>query len=1316
MKDLTRSATVTTFLATLSTIMFPWPAFGQRLRLPEEPEPPAIVTSLPTNFGDDTYPVTAPVEAGMRKRIVKLKFRHFIPDKRKEIRLPAEPWPIYVQFTRTLTKRDRKRLESIGAIIEDYVTNNTFVVSLSAEAIPKLRKLAFVAGLEEINWRDKVSRSLVTGQIADAAIRPDGSITVNVGLASARDIEAPRQECEALGAVFLAGHDQFRQMVLSVPPSAVPYLALLPNVRYVEQCTPPQSLSVLSGVMSDTFWYDGGQRPLHGLFEVSSYDLDGYLEAIEEPLIAGIRDEGPVLSTHSALEYGILYNEDQGQTESDHATRVAGIIVGNSGRVELPPIYDFQGQADYCVLACYRYVAGQGGTYSLWSDFNDAYSRGARAMNTSYGFSAPGEYTFYAMELDEWIRSHGNVPVASGAGNEAGLGGWNWPYSVIPLGTAKNNIAVGAVDWQNAWDDPYGDWDPNDPVDAENTRIYDRSSSGPCNDGRIKPDLVARGTYVLAPIATGTKGYSMESGTSFSTPVVAGACVLVQEAFIKNYEPYEGSPIVHPTCDVVKAILCNTALDEISSFTGSDRRADRPGPDYRYGFGLLNTEAAAKTVYRDLIETYPPPGGHILTGVIEETDDVVEFQVDLDGFPDTVSDLRVTMTWTDPAGSVYADPALVNDLDLEIIPPKNSPNVPSLYYPFTLDPQDYWHNAFTDKPNHLDNIEQTLVHAPIPTLPDNKWTFRIKGTFISSQYRSQRFALVSSGGFDTVTFLNCNIFDESHWRTTEWPLTREPNPTVRIAVSSPIAGIYITGDYRPMYAISTDGNEVPTGQGTIWRNISGAYSHPSCAPATQITTPTYAGTVYLKMENVPFDQLSRWRNRILVRVRDVSQYQEQHDSPSYHVPTFTDCHVSVTGDDQDGNGSPEYPYRTICHALYTLQDVAKPLGPAEIRVAAGTYNESISMLPYVNIYGGFDPDDWQRKEGHETIVQGDGVNPAVIGADDALLDGVTVQNAAHAVECADVSPTLSDCRITSTSGAALFCRLSAAPTLLSCIIENSDRGLECRAAGTAPLLVNCDMVGNNVAIKALAGAEPKVINTVIHNNLTMSSSLGAVWCTTTAHIYLLNCTIVHNDNYAGGAGGIVCDYDKSHQFGRVTLTNSIAWANQGYDLTVESGASGTIVAYSCVGTLTGPYTDGGGNKFATDPLLVSAANLHLTRQSPCIDAGNNSVQDLPDTDFEDQPRIAVGATGCIVDMGADEYYWTRTIAITEVAEGIQLSWNCIPGVSFYRVQYADALSHQTTWNTFPQVIDGTGLDCVSYTDTTAGSETIRFNRIIEHNP
>jgi hypothetical protein len=91
------------------------------------------------------------------------------------------------------------------------------------------------------------------------------------------------------------------------------------------------------------------------------------------------------------------------------------------------------------------------------------------------------------------------------------------------------------------------------------------SSAGPAYDGRIKPDVLARGkgTYCAT---TSTYGYL--DGTSFATPLVAGACALLLEA--------------HPDWTPVQ-------VAEALRTTAS--RADHP--DTLHGWGIVNAAKAS---------------------------------------------------------------------------------------------------------------------------------------------------------------------------------------------------------------------------------------------------------------------------------------------------------------------------------------------------------------------------------------------------------------------------------------------------------------------------------------------------------------------------------------------------------------------------------------------------------------------------------------------------------------------------------------------------------------------------------------------------
>ena len=154
---------------------------------------------------------------------------------------------------------------------------------------------------------------------------------------------------------------------------------------------------------------------------------------------------------------------------------------------------------------------------------------------------------------------------------------------------------------------------------------------------------------------------------------------------------------------------------------------------------------------------------------------------------------------------------------------------------------------------------------------------------------------------------------------------------------------------------------------------------------------------------------------------------------------------------------------------------------------------------------------------------------------------------------------------------------------------------------------------------------------IITNNIITKNRAdwgGGIECGSgSGPVLIANNTII--DNTAGSGGGVGVENDANP----INFYNNIIWGNEPDDIYLESGQVSCNGYNNSYHNLSGTWTNSGANIDA-DPLFVNPAahDYHLSANSPCIDKGTADAPELPDTDFEGDPRVV----GAAPDIGADE--------------------------------------------------------------------------------
>lgn len=305
------------------------------------------------------------------------------------------------------------------------------------------------------------------------------------------------------------------------------------------------------------------------------------------------------------------------------------------------------------------------------------------------------------------------------ASHPGGDGTYRGGYDTISFhALAKNVVTIGAV----------GDAVSGGVRSLAGATMQSFSSWGPTDDGRIKPDLVANGASLYSTSYSSDSAYTTMSGTSMATPSAAGTAHLLGNLFSVLFTNQ------FMRASTLKALLIHTADD-----------LGLAGPDYQYGWGLINATNAAV-----LLRAYKTTSGarQITEDHLSTSRTAVQIAFVWDG----VSPIKATLCWTDPAGASTTSgdsrtARLVNNLDLRVIGPSGT-----VYQPWVMPFVGLWTTnamsaAATTGSNYTDNVEQVLVSSPGVA---GTYTARVTyaGTLTNGD---QPFSLILSGSATNVT-------------------------------------------------------------------------------------------------------------------------------------------------------------------------------------------------------------------------------------------------------------------------------------------------------------------------------------------------------------------------------------------------------------------------------------------------------------------------------------------------------------------------------------------------------------------------------------
>lgn len=643
-----------------------------------------------------------------------------------EVFASAKSRHILLQFNELPSESQRLQLAEAGVKLLEYVPDNAWFAKVEGTVDLKRAPIDLLRWAGAIQPQDKISPALRSAKVGKWALAGDGSVTLRV--AFFKDVEW--SEINALlnkhQGSYVGGYDNANFVVRFSGESAIKQLASEDIVQWIDNGPAPRHARDTGSYKKPVEYLPGQYSPKNDVSRDVTR-VNALQTTVPGANGSGTRlavFDGGVDSAHPDFAGRITVDPAHSQPAQEHGTHVAGTMAGDGSNSE-----QHGGTANQ-----WRGVATAAQVFSFDNNSNNnnddyfASHQGAIQTNnadlsqnswggnfTSQVCDTHNVYSIDSQNMDRIVTGEawGRGIVVSVAAsnfregtsddnndtspicNYAGAPDFINYTSLSDLGSAKNILSVGATQ------------------KVSTDRMADFSSWGPTRDGRLKPDIVAPGEGIQSTVPGG--GYGDSSGTSMATPHISGIAALVMQRYRAVFNSDSPRPAT------VRAILIQSARD-----LQADHVYYTPGPDFASGYGMADAEAAYNAIATDRV-------------VQREIANAASSELTIAVAP-AQAQLKVTLTWDDPAATLGTATQLVNNLDLELVAPDGT----TVHLPWVLDPNSPEMAATRDVDN-LNNVEQVLVENPAA----GNWTLRVKGTAIPTS--PQKYSVTSSHAVQSDT-------------------------------------------------------------------------------------------------------------------------------------------------------------------------------------------------------------------------------------------------------------------------------------------------------------------------------------------------------------------------------------------------------------------------------------------------------------------------------------------------------------------------------------------------------------------------------------